>query len=454
MPNYPAAKNNASSTVGTATASLCVGTDVILANGGGNKFPATPTPFFVTICQVAFAYSPTATTSNYTIYLAHMTATTDHMHIDGLSTVEGDPQFDRPYAVGDIVELRVTAGTLNQIYTPFTASGASTSPGIVPAPSSTAGTTHYLREDATWALPSGGGLAIGGAVSGGTMNRVLYESAGPVLADSGNLTFTGSTFTVLRSTVTPTGLVPSMTSNATPSPYVASDSGDIGGGYEAYRAFDGVFSTEWAIAGASGILTVDLGSGNAGVCNQYTITGPNLSTEQSPSTWTFQGSNDGSTWTTLDTQTNVQWTNPQQIQNFVIGNMLAWRYYRINISANFTSPNYTAITQLDIITNSATIRYNVLNVSASGIFAYSTATGNVVLNVAGISGQTADLQVWTDNNNNVLSAVGPAGHLRSVVQSSGITPTSTPPAGSMVFDTNSNRMWVYNGTAWKYEQLA
>jgi hypothetical protein len=39
----------------------------------------------------------------------------------------------------------------------FVASGASHAPGAVPDPGSSAGSTKYLREDGTWATPSGGG---------------------------------------------------------------------------------------------------------------------------------------------------------------------------------------------------------------------------------------------------------------------------------------------------------
>lgn len=42
---------------------------------------------------------------------------------------------------------------------------------------------------------AGGGIAIGDAISGGTAGRILYEGAGPVLADSANLTYDGTTFT-------------------------------------------------------------------------------------------------------------------------------------------------------------------------------------------------------------------------------------------------------------------
>ncbi len=30
------------------------------------------------------------------------------------------------------------------------------------------------------------------------------------------------------------------------------------------------------------------------------------------------------------------------------------------------------------------------------------------------------------------------------------TPTGTPPAGALVYDTSANKLWVYNGAAWKF----
>lgn len=40
------------------------------------------------------------------------------------------------------------------------ASGANHTPGAVPDPGATAGTTRFLREDATWDVPSGGGSGV------------------------------------------------------------------------------------------------------------------------------------------------------------------------------------------------------------------------------------------------------------------------------------------------------
>ena len=61
----------------------------------------------------------------------------------------------------------------------FGASGSNHSTGLVPDPGTTAGSTKYLREDGTWAEPSGGGI---GTVTGVKVGTTSYspDSAGVV----------------------------------------------------------------------------------------------------------------------------------------------------------------------------------------------------------------------------------------------------------------------------------
>jgi len=54
----------------------------------------------------------------------------------------------------------------------------------------------------------------------------------------------------------------------------------------------------------------------------------------SPKTWVFQGSNDGSTWTDLDTQTNYTDLPLFTPVKFVFANSTAYTYYRLYITAN------------------------------------------------------------------------------------------------------------------------
>lgn len=113
---FAAPVNNCSTTVGTAYTSGAG--SLVLATGGGAKFPTlTGGQYYrVTVCQVAFAYSPTATTANYTIYKATGKSTDTLTGLSVISTgLDAPGNTDRNYAVGDIVEVRVTAGTLGDI---------------------------------------------------------------------------------------------------------------------------------------------------------------------------------------------------------------------------------------------------------------------------------------------------------------------------------------------------
>ena len=60
--------------------------------------------------------------------------------------------------------------------------------------------------------------------------------------------------------------------------------------------------------GPTGWLRYDFGAGNAQTVKRYTVVSADVA-NRDPKTWTFQGSNDGSTWTTLDTQSNQAFAN-------------------------------------------------------------------------------------------------------------------------------------------------
>jgi len=65
----------------------------------------------------------------------------------------------------------------------FVASGASHAPGAVPDPGASAGTTHFLREDATWAVPPN---------SGGTVTSVALSLPSFITVSGSPVTTTGT----------------------------------------------------------------------------------------------------------------------------------------------------------------------------------------------------------------------------------------------------------------------
>lgn len=178
-----------------------------------------------------------------------------------------------------------------------------------------------------------------------------------ISSNNGDATYTQVADLFLYSTATivsPVDLaVHNMTTDSSHSPYVASASTNSA---NAFKAFDGSDAVEWlGTGGGTDILELDLGS--ASYTAGYTIAGSLSALNRSPKAWTFQGSNDNSAWTTLDTKTNQITWSPIGASfgklSFPVSGAGSYRYYRVNITANNGDGTNDAITELYIWQGSA-----------------------------------------------------------------------------------------------------
>jgi hypothetical protein len=103
----------------------------------------------------------------------------------------------------------------------------------------------------------------------------------------------------------------------------------------AARAFDGTNAKWYTGRGhASATLHADLGQGNQAAVVRYDITSGNDVPARDPRSWELQASNDGDTWTTLDTQSDQVFAARFQTNRYAINNSTAYQYYRLNILSN------------------------------------------------------------------------------------------------------------------------
>ena len=102
------------------------------------------------------------------------------------------------------------------------------------------------------------------------------------------------------------------------------------------QAFDNDPWTRWYNGNThpspTGWLRYDFGSGIAPVIKRYTVNSADV-VGREPTAWQFQGSNDGSTWTTLDTESGQAFSDPYKQNIYNIGNTTGYRYYQLNITA-------------------------------------------------------------------------------------------------------------------------
>jgi hypothetical protein len=141
-----------------------------------------------------------------------------------------------------------------------------------------------------------------------------------------------------------------MTTDSAPSPFVASASSEY---YNAFNAFNSdLAGANYWLGTGSGVdyLQLDTGSGNSYILGVYDIQVDNVpEPNRAPKNWTMQGSNNGSSWTTVDTQTNqTSWLKAQTRSYTAATQTTAYRYFRLSITANNGDATYTQVAQLSL----------------------------------------------------------------------------------------------------------
>jgi hypothetical protein len=221
---------------------------------------------------------------------------------------------------------------------------------------------------------------------------------------------------------------PAMTANNAPSPFVAAANNEANGA--AFRAFDRNTGTEWntSAIGSPWIISIDLGLGNSMVIDGYTIFG--TSTQASNARiWTLEGSDDFTLWTSIHSVslgTAIAGNGTYSVAT--ISNSTAYRYYRLNITANGGNSN-VAIRELELyqqftaalasggsfnfntagVTVSATSTSASLSAGATNLITVTATTGTVTLSlgsaVIGLSISNTQIFSYTGNCNFILNGV-------------------------------------------------
>jgi hypothetical protein len=145
-----------------------------------------------------------------------------------------------------------------------------------------------------------------------------------------------------------------LTSNTSHPPFVTSGS-TFAAPHDAWMAFNGVANDPNAWIGSTagtGYVQIDTGVSGSYVLTSYIVQAyDSTNSGRSPNAWTVQGSNDGSTWTTLDTRTaQTNWAS-LETRMFAVTGAAAWRYFKLNVTANNGDATYTEIGEIQFQQN-------------------------------------------------------------------------------------------------------
>ena len=144
-----------------------------------------------------------------------------------------------------------------------------------------------------------------------------------------------------------TDILPAMTSNSTPFPFVVNATSClVEPDYSPYKAFDDSADGKWVSVGAPTFpqwIKIDIGASYTVI--KYTITS-NLAAD-SPKDWEYQGSNNNSSWTTLNIQNNISFAAAEK-KTYTFSNPTAYRYYRLLV-VNFNGGFQLQIVEMEFM---------------------------------------------------------------------------------------------------------
>jgi predicted alpha-1,2-mannosidase len=98
------------------------------------------------------------------------------------------------------------------------------------------------------------------------------------------------------------------------------------------QAFDGDKGTKWLVFATTGWIQAQLKQPQT--VTNYAITSANDEPGRDPKDWTLQGSDDGSTWATVDQQTGQSWDARGETHEFTVAAPKPYLYYRLSVTAN------------------------------------------------------------------------------------------------------------------------
>ncbi|MDN5205257.1 PKD domain-containing protein [Fulvivirgaceae bacterium BMA10] len=132
-----------------------------------------------------------------------------------------------------------------------------------------------------------------------------------------------------------------------------SASGQINANEGSAKAFDNDNATKWLdnggtpSTGSPRWIQLELPSAKA--VNRLTITSANDSDGRDPKNFSIKGSNNGTSFTTLQSWTDQNFTARHQRQEFFFTNTASYKYYRLEITANKGNGGSTQLAEIEFI---------------------------------------------------------------------------------------------------------
>lgn len=226
--------------------------------------------------------------------------------------------------------------------------------------------------------------------------------------------------------------IPAMTAINLPSPYYATNSGNLAN-YPAWQAFDQKTSGnyEWIDDTTTGWIQIDVGTNNTKTITKYTLTsGPDTDVAGGPRAHQLIGSNYGSR-VVLDSRWESTWA-VSTAKSYVLTNQTGYRYYILNVLTNHTGSSYVGCQELDLFETASEgnlVAYSEPTIKSQGSYslkAIAAADSSSNDTMTRILSPTTNLTSVTNINIDLYSSRTNNNISFILTNTNGITMTNTP----------------------------
>ncbi len=214
------------------------------------------------------------------------------------------------------------------------------------------------------------------------------------------------------------------------------------------KFIDNNVNTKFLVGNTATLWTQYESTSSKNLVTKYSITSANDADSRDPKDWTFEGSDDGVSWTILDTRTNEDFPSRFQERTFSFQNSDTYKYFRLNMTANNGSDAYqmaewqifgipvdapaipTDLTVDEVTKNSILLSWNDVADNESGYELWRSTDGN---NYEIIDTFEANSNQFTDENLKVLTTYY---YRVRAVSSSGNSLFSSAASATTIYDEN------------------
>ncbi|MEP7144702.1 MAG: DUF1735 domain-containing protein [Ferruginibacter sp.] len=230
-------------------------------------------------------------------------------------------------------------------------------PSLVSSYNAQHGTNYIILPAASYTVPNLSGVVKAGQTSSNTLSiqvttKTLDKSFKYIIPVSIASVSSGFIDSALGTTYfrvdTISRLEKDITSLATLT-VSRENGGGSGAGEGSPKLVDGDYNSKFLTDGFPQDFWVQLTFPTARIIGAYTITSGNDAEDRDMKDWNLSGSNDGATWTVLDTHTGETFSGRNLTKRYEFTNTTAYKQYRINVLANNGS-NLIQVSEWRLIT--------------------------------------------------------------------------------------------------------